>query len=165
MDQIESQANLVENHVFPTSNGIYQFSTDVLLSEITNLNDYEISAISTIILINGDFTIDRNINSIGNNHTIFIVKKNVLVDPNVTNINGFYIIEGIFDSDPNTISINQLLVNGSVIAIEGINFNRFVSDETPGEKFVWRSEYLLDQSLMTLLLGKKYNHTWQEISY
>ncbi len=165
IDQLENQSTIITDLVLPTSSGIYRFATDVKLSEITNLSNFENSSVATIILIDGDFVVDQNINSTPSNHTIFMVKKNVLVDSTVTNINGFFIIEGVFDSDPNALSNVQLVVNGSVIAIEGINFNRFIDENTPGEKFIWQPEYLLDRDLMTLFLGKRYDHTWQEIPY
>jgi len=93
--------------------------------------------------------------------TIFVVKGDVLVSRSVSTIDGFFIVDGTFNSSYNGGFVgNSLKVFGGVKATR-FEFNRsfFAFKTDPSEEIIFDPKYLID---FTSIFGNA-NIRWSEI--
>jgi hypothetical protein len=133
------------------------------------------------IFVDGNLYIRSGVNipSDGKSLVVFIVAKNIGIDPAVKSTKGVYITDGKIDTacigsfagaycSPNSPNLDdsQLTAEGLFYAASGFNLDRRGNSATsldtpiPGEKFIYRPEYLLPAGNM---LGT-IDYLWQEIT-
>jgi hypothetical protein len=119
-----------------------------------------------ILFVNGDFTINQDINLPADGKTFFmaIVNGNTNIDPSVTNLDGIYFANGGINTGTKPIkdTDSKLNVRGSVVAIDGLSLDRNLPnnlDATPAEYF----EY--DPALFMLIPYRFGNRimNWKEV--
>lgn len=151
------------------NNGVYRITTNVTLDS----GSFTVPSEPTVVLIDGDLTINSNINlpneSDNNAALILIVDGNVNVASDVTQIDAFMIVGGIFDSkyDSNSTFVDQLNVFGGLVYFGGANFKRIIDpalnpgNAIPAEQFTYdpRVVYLFSSES---ILGVS-RTSWQEL--
>lgn len=108
---------------------------------------------STVIFVDGSMTIDKNISIDANSGIIFIVREDIIVENDVTEIDGIFITNGLFNSrngtncgdlNPNKNDV-QLVINGAVHAFGELCFTRDLgasNENTPAELINYEPKYL-----------------------
>jgi len=119
---------------------------------------------SHVVFIKGDLEINQNVTVATGGFLIFIVDGSVTVDPDVTNIQGLYLMDGQFITTSRGVGIDDpLVVNGSVVTWTGVSLGRDLgtgNGSQPAEKFVYRADLLAN--MPDKLKGFLYN--WQEVA-
>lgn len=104
-----------------------------------------------VVFIDGNLNITDRVLINSDTGLVFIVSGNIVIDGSVTEIDGFYIANGIFDSGS---SSNQLEINGSVLAFGGVDVkdkrsfgsadcsSGFCNEDNPSEYFRYEPKYL-----------------------
>lgn len=133
--------------VFPSIDGVYIVNSDFTFAANTLPGDVDTALFSNVVFINGTLTINRDFTFGDDSATLFIVSGDVLVDKNVNQISGFYLIDGQFNSAYNGGSnIAELEVFGGVVA-DTIVLPRSLSgrqnESDPAEIFHFLPSYFL----------------------
>ena len=100
-----------------------------------------------VIMVDGDLDINANITVANGGFLAFVVNGNVSVDPAVTDVQGLYVIDGVFASGTTGAEDVALTTEGSIVAWGGVSLSRDLgSDNTlyPGEKFVYRPDLIVN---------------------
>lgn len=107
----------------------------------------------TAIFVDGNMTIDSNISINANSGIIFIVRGDIIVENDVTEIDGMFITDGFFNSrngtncgdlNPNKNDV-RLVINGAVHAFGELCFTRDLgasNENTPAELINYEPKYL-----------------------
>ena len=120
-----------------SSSGILSYTGDVVFDDSANY-----TGDPAVVFINGKLNIDKEVKIHSDTGLIFIVSGDIVVDDSVTEIDGFYIANGIFDSGN---SSNQLVINGAAISFGGFDLGdrRSSNNETiPAELIKYEPKYL-----------------------
>ena len=149
----------------PTDSKVYEcmytlplIGQDLTISAIDNFSGKK------TVFVPGNLYINGNITGSGENDgLVLIVKKDVIVNPSVTRIDAFIILEGTFNDGTNPLNDNILTVNGGLIQINnsgGINLVRKHSpDSSPSEIFNYEPKYI---PLFEKAIGSP-KTLWQEV--
>jgi len=122
-DTIFNTQNLVDQLTFlalpenklPEINGRYKFIGNMTLDK-KSINGYDKKSICSVIFIDGSLTISTDYSlKDSNSCLIFFVSGNLLISSNVNNIEGFFIVDGVFDTSTTNKTLN---IKGGVIANE-----------------------------------------------
>ena len=103
----------IDNLAMPPSSGILSHTGDVTFDDPSPYSGYP-----AVVFIDGDLKITNRVRIDSDTGLVFIVSGKIEVDGGVTEIDGFYIANGIFDSGN---SSNQLVVSGSILAFGGVD--------------------------------------------
>lgn len=96
-----------------------------------------------VLVVDGTVTISSSIALSGAGNLIVIAGAGIVVDPNVTNLDGIYYTGGVFNTGAS--NANRLTVNGSVVGMGGVTLARNVGSETiPAEVFNFRPDLVMD---------------------
>lgn len=174
--RINSSVTVNNTDDFPTSN-IYEVSGD-----LTFTTDFKSTSLDKILVIfvTGNLAINKNISHPDKNSgVVFVVKGDVNIAQNVTQIDAAIISSGTICTAYDTIAANcpsinvpgsqPLVVNGSLISIKQsapsdpvppIQFKRSLSDNTnPAETIIYQPKYLV---ILRGYLADTYQR-WSEI--
>ncbi len=138
--------------------------------------NYTLASDSNIIIFSdSDVTINNNINIPYNNGAlVLIVKGDINIGPNVTQLDGFYIATGAINTG---VSNKQLIINGGLVSFDttnGVNLQRNLGDSDttdfdntniPAELFNYRPDIVrsIYQSDVFENLSQS-DYTWEEIA-
>ncbi len=152
----------------PHEDGIYRVVGNYELDGDTQAA-WKNATVSAIYIVEGNLLIPHTYKLSEDNHSIFLVEGNVDVNGGVLDMGGVFILEGTFRSNADSTGNKQLVVDGSVVALQGLNLTRDLGDQgavrnetEPAEKFVLPIRYLIDSELVQLYSGGEYNFKWQE---
>ena len=117
-----------------------------------------------IIFVNGNLNIKKNIDvPAGTSNLVIFASGNITIDPAVTGVEGIFFAGGKFNTGTDG-SDNPLVVEGSVVALDGVELERNISDAlsptTPAEKFTYRPDLVL--GLPTLFSSSRME--WREVA-
>jgi len=139
-----------ENSVssLPMTNGVFRTSGSFQVNSPTIPGNYSTNQFSNVLFVNGDLVVKKNIDMKDTSGTIFVVKGDVLIDRSVSILDGFFIIDGIFNTSYNGGFVTDpLRIFGGVIAKKfelNRSFLAFQSQSDPSEEFVYDPKYLID---------------------
>lgn len=145
--QTADKLTLADKHM-KNSTGIYYVSQSMTLEASSLPQDFSGKNNSQIIFVNGDLTIDKNINTTNDAAIMFVVKGDVKIMEKVTNVNAAIIADGTlytaYDSEEGEAS-NTLSMHGIYVAnnfklqrtLQGTN-----NSKTPSEEFVYEPKYV-----------------------
>lgn len=112
-----------------------------------------------VLLVDGDVNINQNISINPGGLLVLLSEGNITLDGTVTSLQGIYLADKIFNTGTSTDT--TLTVNGTVVGLGGVSFNRNVpSSTTPAEKFVFNPDYY--SAIPTALYEQ--SRQWQEFS-
>lgn len=104
---------------------------------------------SYVIFVNGNLDINNDITVTPGGFLAFIVKGDVTIDPEVTDLQGLYVIDGSFVTETKYVEgvtdDEQLVTGGSIVAWGSLSLSRSLgaaNSSLPAEKFVYRSDLL-----------------------
>jgi hypothetical protein len=150
----------------PTINGVYETASEDRISG----SDWNVaSGTLLVILVDGDLTIDANIDVAEGGFLGFVVSGNILIGDNVTNVEGVYIADGAIATCESLVCgtgglAEQLTGEGIFVGWQGLdlrrNFLDSSNDSNPAETFIYRPD--LQVNAYNYLLRPKF--TWAEIA-
>ena len=151
---------LPENKL-PDVGGRYKFTGNMTLDN-KSINDYDKKTICSIVAIDGSLTISKDYAlKDSNSCLIFFVTGNVTISSNVNDIEGFFIIDGFFESTNTKKTLN---VKGGVVA-NNIKLSRSLSGKDnltdPSEYFDYDLNLLFNAS--GLVSNTKESTFWYEL--
>ena len=116
-----------------------------------------------VIFVDGDLRIEHPITVTSGSFLAFIVRGDIDVDPDVDDIQGLYVTDGVFTTESASPADDaQLEVQGSVVAWTGVQLSRDLGNpniSTPAEKFIYRPDLLVNMPLKM----KTYALEWTEV--
>lgn len=98
------------------------------------------------VFVDGDLTINQDVVVASGGYLMLIVRGNLAVATNVTNMEGIYVVSGVFATE--TVGGGgdvRLVVEGSVVAWDGVDLGRDLGaagNSIPAEQFVYRPDLL-----------------------
>ncbi len=126
-----------------TASDFYYYNGSGVVSGAWNVVANE----SYIVFVNGDLSINQNIDVAPGGFLTFIVKGDIIVDSAVTSIEGLYVSDGDFVTTTNGAVDVQLNVEGSVVAWGDVTLNRDMvanNSNSPSESFVYRPDLIVN---------------------
>jgi hypothetical protein len=124
---------------------------------------------TAVVFITGDLEVNGNVTVGSDSALVFIVKKNIIISPTVTKLDGIYFAEKEFHTGtagPGLDQTRTIAGNGMwYVSASGRFFLERSPDSvtcigTPAEKVIFEPKYLL--RLMDLMGEFKY--TWEEVA-
>jgi len=148
----------------PTTDGIYIISGSYDISTSTLPSEWSSSSLSLVVFIDGDLRIRDDVRLNSEGAVAFIISGDLLVAGSVENVDGFYIVNGNFNSSYNGGNNRPpLTVTGGVVA-DSFLLPRSLSDydniTLPAETFVSNPKYY---DLLRFYLGGGNAVFWQEL--
>ncbi len=170
--EIKSRATDLSSGALPTTDGIYIEHGNYDLDATTVKTSWKNANVSQVIIVEGDMDISTEYTVDDDNVTVFIVEGDIsITNKNVEDIAGFFICSGTFDSDTTGLSRKTLVVNGSVIALQGFSISRDLgtsgtdnNTNTAAEKFIWQPRYVLDETIAQYLNNETEHYYWEEVA-
>ena len=178
----ETSYSRVYAHIKPTEyptgltliNASQITSPDISYVHVTGdlnvISDLNFGSNKVVILVEGNANLNHNIN-FDDNLGLFAlyVKGNINIDPQVgtvtgtgvdpdtliPNLEGIFLTNGSFNTGTGT---RQLRIDGPVIGIGGVNFQRNLSSQWPNEYIVFRPDILMNLPKPLL----RQNNLWRE---
>lgn len=128
--------------------------TDTDLGNLTVDQNFRIPKGATVVVfVDGDLTINDDLNDEKDSGIMFVVQKEVRISPGVTSVNGFIITHGGFCSSYASgsciSSVGKLTINGSVISFSSDPAKQPQFKRTnglniePSEEIVYQPKYLV----------------------
>jgi len=119
---------------------------------------------NNVFFIDGNLTVDGNLTLNSSDSSVFVVKGDITVNTNVTEIDGIYIAGGGFrdTTDDSHLTGNTLDVYGSIYA-QTVNLNRILTsgnESTPAERIYYQPKYIV---AVNSLLGSP-AISWKEVA-
>jgi len=132
----------------PVTNGAFKTSGNFQVNAATIPRNYTTQQFSNVFFVNGNLVAQQDIDMKNTSGTIFVVKGDVLVDKNVSVLDGFFIVDGTFNTSYNGGFVNDpLKIFGGVFANTfelNRSFSAFKSQSDPAEEFIYDPKYLID---------------------
>ncbi|MEK7610783.1 MAG: hypothetical protein AAB486_00225 [Patescibacteria group bacterium] len=147
--------------VLPKVNGYFQTRADFTIGQNTIPAGLSSANFGAVVFVNGDLIINGNYTLAPLGGIIFVVAGDVLVDKNVTELAGYFLTDGLFDTAYNGGgNADPLTIRGGVSA-GTITLSRSLRNNTdPAETFLFEPKYYL-------LLGGAFpanKVVWREIT-
>ena len=145
----------------PTTSGRYLVNSSFTVSSSTIPSNYGNYNFSAVIFVNGNLTVNADLNTSNLTSMLFIISGDVLVDKDVQNIRGNFVTDGEFDTSYNGNKGRQLNIYGSIEA-NVVSFNRSLgndADTTPSEQVIFQPVGLLG---LTSVMGNT-SIGWKEV--
>jgi len=154
-------ASLPEGNI-PSESGRYEVGSDFTLNS-SSLNDFdEVENATVVVFVDGHLIVDVDYTLTNTSALIFIVSGDVIIDDSRDEVEGFFIVDGIFQSQEGN---SDLVVKGGVLAnsfelLRSLPGNQ--NEGNPSELFNFDPKYLV---LGSDLLGVLGSLKWREVSY
>lgn len=146
----------------PAISGRFLVNSSYTISSSTIPSNYSAAQFSAVVFVNGNLTINSDLDISPGSALLFIVSGDVLVDKNVNTIEGQFIIDGKIDTSYNGNKGSALNLYGMVVANDFV-FSRSLSqnaDSQPSEQVIYQPKNLLN---LPSVLGS-FSVSWREVS-
>ncbi len=112
-----------------------------------------------VVFVNGSLTVNNNLSfDDGKGNAIFVASGDIIVKPSVTDLEGIYMANGRFITEPST---NQLNVEGMVYSREAPSLQREIPPNSlPAEKFIFRPDIVFN---LPRIFTKREIVSWSEV--
>ena len=168
---LKSQAAILPQGKLPTASGIYKYSGNYTIDHNTTPPGFEDGIHTSLIIIEGNLRAKSDFSLNENSAVVFLIEGNTEIEGKVEDIAGFFVTEGVFNTNIDNKQQKQLTLKGGVAALQGFVLGRdlgrtgTVKNSTdPAEKFIFQPQYLVNQGLSGLLAGKQIKYSWREIA-
>jgi hypothetical protein len=140
----------ITNNIIPSASGVYRINSNFVFENSSfNSNTYKNNIFNQIIYINGDLTIETDIETSDSTTAMYIVNGNVYIDEGVDIVYAAIITDGTFETAYN-LQENKAT---STLRAKGIyRANKFLfqrtlqgtnNSTTPSEEFNYQPKYLV----------------------
>lgn len=147
--------------VLPKIDGFFQTQADFTVSRNTLPTGLDTANFGAVVFVNGDLIINSNYSLASLGGIIFVVAGDVLVDKSVSEMAGYFITNGLFDTAYNGGgNADPLIVRGGVAAARFSLSRSLRNNDNPAETFQFEPKYYL-------LLGGSFpvnKVNWREIT-
>ena len=146
---IGTRVDISSNTELPTVSGVYEFGGDLVLNNQFIPNTYDNATFDQVIFVDGTLTIAANISIDTTSAVLFVVKNNVFIDENVTEVHAGVIADANFETAYNLAegkSTQALSLFGFFVA-EDIKLQRTLqgtnNETNPSESFFYEPKYVI----------------------
>lgn len=168
---LKNQAVSLPQGKLPTASGIYKYSGNYTIDHNTTPPGFENGIHTSLIIIQGNLRIKQDFSINDGSAIVFLVEGNTEIEGKVEKIAGFFITQGIINTNIDNKQNKQLTVYGGATALQGFVLGRdlgrtgAVKNSThPAEKFIFQPKYLVNSELSSLLAGKQVKYSWREVA-
>jgi len=147
----------------PTSSGVYLIDSDLTITSSNIPGTFSTAVFSAVLFVNGNIRIRDNLILSDSSAMVFIISGDLDVEGQVTRVDGFYLVDGNFNSSYNG-GNNQpaLQVRGGVTAETFLlprSLKNYDNIDNPAERFTFEPRYY---ELLRLYLGSSKSVFWHE---
>ncbi len=139
----------ITNNTLRTTSGVYLINGNFVINNQSTPNNYDDNTFNQIVFINGDLTVERDIEVANASTALFIVKGNVKISKQVETLGIAIITDGSFNTAYNvsedeasrTLKLNGIYHADTFIfqrTLQGTN-----NSDTPSEDFTYEPKYLI----------------------
>jgi hypothetical protein len=165
--KVSAQAQQLPGGRIPGISGYYHYNGNLTISS-TVLSGVasNIQNVAVILFVNGDVTINTNINLHPSTVLMIVALGDITFDKSVTSVSGIFVSDGEIDTAYNGNTTPQITVNGMMYSLNGITLSRSLTNQDnntmPAEKLKYMPSYLLNRNLLTLISGTS-KYIWKEL--
>lgn len=168
-DKIIKGAVSLPGGKLPTTSGIYYYNGNYTMDQNSITAGFESAIQQSVILVNGNLTIKKSYSLAAESRVVFLVTGNIGVEGSVEYISGFFITEGVFNTNVDWSGKKSLQINGGISATQSILLGRDLGRKgnpnnttTPAEVINFQPKYFFNNTLGSYLGGSQVKMNWQE---
>lgn len=168
-DEIRNSATSLPGDKMPENSGIYYYTGDYTLDQNSLTPGFESGTISTVIIIEGNLTIEKEFEIAESSQVVFLVTGNIEVEGTVEEISGYFFAGDTFNSNIDAKEGKQLTIQGSIMVGNDLILSRDLgrkgnpnNSTTPSEYIEYMRRYLFDNTLSGYLGGSQIEMNWLE---